>query len=63
MRNLKFYVDDMIVKTIEGRPYAEDLEDVLHLTRKFYMLLNHAKCSFGGQDGKFLKIMVTTRGI
>lgn len=33
--NLEVYVDDMIVKTIEGRNYEEDLEDVLQSVRKY----------------------------
>lgn len=32
--NVKIYVDDMIVKTIEENNHAEYLEDVLHSVRK-----------------------------
>lgn len=52
--NLEVYVDDMIVKTNDGRNHDKYLEDVLQPVRKYDMCLNPAKCSFKVQVEKFL---------
>lgn len=53
----------MIVKTIEGRNHAEDLEDVVQTVRKYDMRLNLAKSYFGVKVGKFPGFMLIGRGI
>lgn len=60
---IKVYVNDMIVKTTEGKILAGDLEDVMQPVRKYSMRLNPAKCSFGVQVRKFLGFMLTKRDI
>lgn len=62
-KNLEVYIDDMVVKTEEGKNHSEDLEDILSSIRKHGMRLNPIKCSFGVQAGKFLGFMLTNRGI
>lgn len=46
-QNLKVYVDDMIVKTVEGRNHVNDLEDVIHSVREYDTCLNPTKCYLG----------------
>jgi hypothetical protein len=62
-RNLEVYIDDMVVKTLEGGSHSTDLAEILSSVRKYDMRLNPAKCSFGVQAGKFLGFMLTRRGI
>ncbi|CAJ2642757.1 uncharacterized protein LOC123899916 [Trifolium pratense] len=62
-KNLEVYIDDMVIKTVEGGSHQDDLKDILASVRKFNMRLNPAKCSFGVQAGKFLGFMLTNRGI
>lgn len=62
-RNLEVYIDNMIIKMMEGHSHANDLEDILQLVRRYNMHLNPAKCSFRVQVGKFLCFMLTRRGI
>lgn len=58
-KNLEVYVEDEIVKTIEGHNHTEDLEDFLLSVRKYDILLNLAKCSFRVKVGKFLGFILT----
>lgn len=62
-QNLEVYVDDMLVKTVEGHNHTEDPEDVLRSFRKCDIRLNPTKCSFGVQSGKFPWFTPTHRGI
>lgn len=61
--NLEVYVDNMIVKNINGCNHVKDLEDFMKLVRKYDMCQSSTKCSFGAYVGKFLGFMMTTRGI
>lgn len=62
-QNQKIYVDDMIVKTFEGRNHAEDMEDVLQSVRKYDMRLNPIKCSFAVPTSKTKGFILTRRSI
>lgn len=62
-RNLEVYIDDMTVKTSEGKSHTPDLEYIMELIRIYNMLLNSAKCSFEVQRGKFIGFMLTKIGI
>jgi len=62
-RNMKVYVDDMVVKSGTFDQHLADLEEVFDRLRKFNMRLNTAKCAFGVEGGKFLGFMLTHRGI
>ncbi|XP_057452361.1 uncharacterized protein LOC130744188 [Lotus japonicus] len=62
-RNMEVYVVDMIVKSVLGSNHHEDLMEAFDRIRKHNMRLNPEKCSFGIHGGKFLGIMITSRGI
>ncbi|GAU38581.1 hypothetical protein TSUD_322580 [Trifolium subterraneum] len=62
-KNLKVYIDDMVVKTEEVGEHDKDLADILKSVRMYNMRLNPVKCSFGVQAGKFLGFLLTHRGI
>jgi hypothetical protein len=62
-RNTEAYVDDIIVKTREGRTFIEDLEETFVNLRKVNIKLNPAKCAFGVPSGKLLRFLVSHRGI
>jgi hypothetical protein len=62
-RNVEAYVDDIIVKTREGRTLTEDLEEIVTSLRKVNIKLNPAKCDFGVPSGKLLGFLMSHRGI
>ncbi|KAL0448629.1 UNVERIFIED_CONTAM: hypothetical protein Slati_1419300 [Sesamum latifolium] len=62
-RNVEVYVDDMRVKSKEARNHVVDLEETFYVLRKYRVKLNHVKCAFGVRGGRFLRFMVTQRGI
>lgn len=62
-RNLEVYVDDMIMKMVEGHSHEDNLKDILKLVRRYDMHLNPTKWSFGVQKRKFMGLMLTRRWI
>jgi hypothetical protein len=62
-RNAESYVDDIVVKTREGRTFIEDLEEIYINLRKVNIKLNPAKCAFGVPSGKLLGFLVSHRRI
>ncbi|XP_072081901.1 uncharacterized protein [Arachis hypogaea] len=62
-RNIEVYVDDMVAKTKIGNSHLDDLAEIFGQIRKYNMRLNHEKCAFGVQSGKFLDFILTSRGI
>ncbi|XP_064946978.1 uncharacterized protein LOC135597654 isoform X1 [Musa acuminata AAA Group] len=62
-RNMKVYVDDMIVKSQEAGAHLADLTEAFATLRKFDMRLNPTKCAFGVTSGKFLWFIIHERGI
>ncbi|KAL0437590.1 UNVERIFIED_CONTAM: hypothetical protein Sradi_0466900 [Sesamum radiatum] len=62
-RNIKVYVDDMLVKIKRAGDHVADLEETFSVLRKYRLKLNPAKCAFGVRGGRFLGFMVTQRGI
>lgn len=62
-RNMKFYIDDMIVKTLEEGSHYRCLKYILELVRRYNMHLNPANCSFRVQAGNIFGFMLTKRGI
>ncbi|KAL0378470.1 UNVERIFIED_CONTAM: hypothetical protein Sradi_3152500 [Sesamum radiatum] len=60
---MEVYVDDMLVKSKEARDHVKDLEEMFSILRKYKLKLNPGKCAFGVQGGRFLRFMVTQRGI
>ncbi|GKV11255.1 hypothetical protein SLEP1_g22521 [Rubroshorea leprosula] len=62
-KNLKVYVDDIVVKSRKAEDHLADLDETFNNLRKNRMLLNSAKCIFSVESGKFLGFMVSRRGI
>ena len=62
-KNIKVYIDDMVVKSKVVSEHVGDLENIFEILRKHKLRLNASKCSFGVGSGKFLGYMVTYRGI
>ena len=62
-RNVKVYVDDMLVKSLREDEHLNDLQETFDTLRVYNMKLNPSKCVFGVTAGKFLGFMVSQRGI
>ncbi|GJR99049.1 hypothetical protein Tco_0315558 [Tanacetum coccineum] len=62
-RNLEAYVDDMVVKSKTEREMIADVAETFNNLRRINMKLNPKKCSFGVDEGKILRYMVTSEGI
>jgi hypothetical protein len=61
--NAKAYVDDVVIKTQEDEGCISGLVKTFNNLRKFKMMLNPEKCTFGVPSGKLLGYMVSHRGI
>nr|GEU48635.1 reverse transcriptase domain-containing protein [Tanacetum cinerariifolium] len=62
-RNIKVYVDDLVVKSYIEAEMMRDIEETFSTLRKINMKLNLKKCSFGLAEGIFLGYVVTPEGI
>ncbi|GKU96885.1 hypothetical protein SLEP1_g10067 [Rubroshorea leprosula] len=62
-RNLEVYVDDIVVKSLKAGDHLTDLEETFNNLKKNRMKLNPTKCIFGVESGKFIRFMVSKRGI
>ena len=62
-RNVKVYVDDMLIKSKEEEDHLNDLKEMFNTLRQYSMKLNPYKCAFGISSGKFLGFVVSQRGI
>ena len=62
-RNVEVYVNDMLVKSKEEEDHLDDLKETFNTLRQYNMKLNPSKCAFGVSSGKFLRFMVSRRGI
>ena len=60
---VEVYIDDIVVKSKTRSEHAFHLQEVFHILRKYGMKLNPSKCAFGVSAGKFLRFMVSQRGI
>ena len=58
-RNMKVYVDDMLVKSKSMSQYVADLEETFTTIRRQGMRFNLAKYIFGVMSGKFLRFIVS----
>ena len=58
-RNMKAYIDDMVIKSKVASEHIQDLEDVFSVLRKHQLQLNTSKRSFRVSSGKFLGFMIT----
>ena len=62
-KNIKVYIDDMVVKSKVVFEHVGDLGDIFEILRRHKPHLNASKCSFGVGSCKFLGYMVTHRKI
>ena len=62
-KNIEVYIDDMVVKSKLVSEHIMDLTNIFEILREHKLRLNASKCSFGVASGKFLRYMVTHRGI
>ncbi|GJR67759.1 reverse transcriptase domain-containing protein [Tanacetum coccineum] len=62
-RNLKVYVDDLVIKSRTKDEIVRDVEDTFKTLREINMKLNLKKCTFGVEEGTFLGYKVNTRGL
>ena len=53
----------MLVKSQREEDYLEDLRETFDTLRSYNMKLNLGKCAFEVTVGKFLRFMVSQRGI
>ena len=62
-RNVEAYVDDIVVKSKTESALIADLKETFDNLRKYRMMLNPEKCTFGVPSGKLLGFLVSSRGI
>ena len=62
-KNIKVYIDDMVVKSKIVFEHIGDLTNIFEILRGHKLHLNASKCSFGVGLGKFLGYMVTHQRI
>ena len=62
-RNVQVYVDEMLVKSLREDDHLIDLQETFDTLRAYNMKLNPNKCVFEVTAGKFLRFMVSQRGI
>ena len=58
-RNVKVYVDDMLVKGNDEANHLDSLKETFSTLCKYNMKLNPTKCVFTVVSGKFLGFMVS----
>ena len=61
--SMEVYINDMLVKSKERPDHTRHLQEVFELLRKHSTKLYPLKCAFSVSSGKFLRFMVTQRGI
>ena len=62
-QNVKVYVDDMLVKSLDEGSHLDNLQETFETLRRYKMKLNPSKCAFEVSSGKFLGFMVSQKGI
>ncbi|GJZ44408.1 hypothetical protein Tco_0591663 [Tanacetum coccineum] len=61
--NLEAYVDYMVIKSKTKQYLVWDVKETLSAPKKLNMKLDPKKCSSGMEEGKFLRYIVTSKGI
>lgn len=62
-KNVKCYVDNLVVKSRKRGDHLKDLRMVFELLRRYQLRMNPLKCAFGVISGKFLGFIVRHLGI
>ena len=60
---MEVYVDDMLVKSLDEEKHLDNLQETFDTLKQYNMKLNPSKCAFGVSSRKFLRFMVSQRGI
>lgn len=60
---VEVYVDDILVKSKQGKDHLQALEEVFHILQRYKLRLKPQKYAFGVTFGKLLGFMVSNRGI
>ena len=58
-RNVKVYVDDMLVKSLDEKKHLDNIQETFETLRRYKMKLNPSKCAFEVSSRKFLGFMVS----
>ncbi len=61
--NVEAYVDDIVVKTKTRDSLIDDLRETFDNLRRYRLMLNPEKCTFGVPSGKLLGFLVSGGGI
>ena len=62
-QELEDYVDDIVVKSRRRKDYVKVLRTFFERCRLFKLRMNALKCAFGVSAGKFLGVLVHSKGI
>ncbi|GJW23824.1 reverse transcriptase domain-containing protein [Tanacetum coccineum] len=62
-RNLKAYIDNMVIKSTSEKEMLKDIQETFERFRSINMKLNSKKCSFGVEEGPFLGHLITKQEI
>nr|GEW48576.1 reverse transcriptase domain-containing protein [Tanacetum cinerariifolium] len=62
-RNLKVYMDDLVIKSRTKYKIVRDIEKTFKTLREINMKLNPKKCTFGVEEWMFLGYKVNTKGL
>ncbi|GJR34176.1 reverse transcriptase domain-containing protein [Tanacetum coccineum] len=62
-RNIKVYVDDLVIKCHTETEMLKYIDETFRTLRKINMKLNPKKCTFGAVEGMFLGYMISPEGI
>nr|GFA86455.1 retrovirus-related Pol polyprotein from transposon opus [Tanacetum cinerariifolium] len=62
-RNLKVYVDELVIKSRTEDEMVRDIEETFKTLKEINMKLNPKKCTFGVEEGMFLVYKVNTKGL
>ncbi|KAM1262100.1 hypothetical protein ACFX2G_027878 [Malus domestica] len=62
-KSMEVYVDDMLVNSKHADQHITNLSETFTILKRYRMRLNPNKCAFGVGSGKFLRFMISQRGI
>ena len=58
-KTMEFYVDDILVKSLDRADHIKHLQETFEVPRHHKMMLNPTKCAFGVGSSKYLGLMVS----
>lgn len=60
---MKVYLDDMLVKIRTADQHILNMSWMFDILKQCRMRLNPTKCTFGVASGKFLRFMISQKGV